>query len=154
MPTQIKEHRISAAGIIIHRKKILLVRYKNPNGTTYLVGPGGKVETQEDMHQTVIRETQEETGLLVNPGKLLFVEDLLTSHHRMIKVWFFCSLAGGKLAKTHAAHDEGIIDVAWYRKDQLANETAYPAILMNIDWEAFTKKNFEAKYLGLNSADF
>lgn len=36
-----KSYRISAAGIVLHDNKILLVRYNLPDGSSILVGPGG-----------------------------------------------------------------------------------------------------------------
>ena len=149
-----KEFRISAAGVILHQDRVLLVRYKGQNDDTFLVGPGGGVQIEEDLHAGLKREVLEETGLHVSPGKMLVVEDMLASKYRVIKVWFLCTLAGGSLAKTEAAHIEGIIDVGWYAKDQLANETVYPEILQTFDWAEFSSNNFETKYLNMQKANF
>ncbi|KKQ32263.1 MAG: NUDIX hydrolase [candidate division TM6 bacterium GW2011_GWF2_37_49] len=149
-----KDFRLSAAGVILHQEKVLLVRYKGQNGGTFLVGPGGGVQIEEDLHAGLKREVLEETGLHVNPGKMLVVEDLLASKYRVIKVWFLCSVVGGELAKTEEARIEGIIDVGWYDKKQLANKTVYPEILQNFDWAEFSSNNFETKYLTMKKANF
>ena len=95
-----KEYRIAAAGIVLKRGKILLVRYKDQQGKSYLVGPGGGVGVSESLSQALIREVKEETRLIVKPCKMLFVEDLLSRRYRMIKIWFLCTVVGGRLAKT------------------------------------------------------
>lgn len=103
-----REIRLSAAGIILHQDKVLLVRYGNKDGSTFLVGPGGGVQIEEDLKNALKREVIEETRLTINPGKILFVEDLLSSKYRLMKIWFLCSLAGGTLTQqTQEAKIEG-----------------------------------------------
>ena len=149
-----REHRISTGAIIIQEGQVLLVRYDGADGRSYLVGPGGGVLGHEGIHQAVIREVREETGLEVNPQKVLFVEDLLSRRHRIVKIWFLCNLIGGQLTTTEGALEEGITDVAWYRKGELLNEVVYPPELLSYDWEAFPRHNWESKYLELREADF
>ena len=149
-----KNYRISAAGIVLHDNKILLVRYNFPDGSNILVGPGGGVEIEEDMQQALVREVMEETGIEVKPGRMLFVEDLLSRKYRMIKIWFLCSVVGGRLSKTQEASAEGIVDVNWYSKDQLKKEVVYPSIIMETDWNTFDEKCWETKYLALTQANF
>jgi len=149
-----REYRICAGAIVIQEDQILLVRYNNSDGTSYLVGPGGAAHINEGLYQAVVREVREETGLEVSPQKVLFVEDLLSRRYRMVKIWFLCNLVGGQLVKTQGALDEGITDVAWYRKDQLLSEVVYPPALSTYDWKAFPQDNWESKYLELREADF
>jgi len=108
----------------------------------------------ESITQALKREVKEETGMEVNPFKLLFVEDLLSSRNRHAKIWFLCNVVGGQVEKTQGAFDEGIIEVRWYGRDKLTNEVVYPSALLNESWESFFSDNFEAKYLGLGVADF
>lgn len=102
-----------------------------------MVGPGGGVLGNEGIHQAVVREVREETGLEVNPQKVLFVEDLLSRRHRIVKIWFLCNLIGGQLTNAQGALEEDITDVAWYGKDELLNEVVYPPSLLSYDWGAF-----------------
>jgi len=149
-----REFRISAGAIVINEDKVLLVRYLDSHGKSYLVGPGGGAFINESANQAVIREVKEETNLDVSPGKVLFVEDLLSKRHRITKIWFLCSLTGGKLAKTQGALDEEIIEVGWYRRDQLKNEIVYPSILSGHSWDAFFKNNWITLYAELQKVDF
>ena len=43
-----KPHRIAAGGLIFRDDAILLVRYPDGHGGTYLVGPGGALQEHEN----------------------------------------------------------------------------------------------------------
>jgi ADP-ribose pyrophosphatase YjhB (NUDIX family) len=150
-----KKHRITAGAITIQDEKILLVRYNDNYGGSYLAGPGGAIHyDNETLIQALIREVKEETGLEVNPYKLLFIEDQLPHHYRMVKIWFLCEVVGGKLERTQGAIDEGITEAGWYMRDELNDETVYPSPVMEEDWESFFADSWKAKYLELREADF
>ncbi len=52
-----------AVGVIIHENKVLLIkRIKDPYAG-YWSFPGGKIEFGEEVHNTAIREIEEETGV-------------------------------------------------------------------------------------------
>ena len=85
---------------------------------------------------------------------MLFVEDLLSRRYRIVKIRFLCNPVGGQLAKTQGALDEGITDVALYRKDQLLDEVVYSPSLPSYDWKAFPQSNWESKYLELRETNF
>jgi 8-oxo-dGTP diphosphatase len=149
-----KEFRISGGAIVIDQAKILLVRYLDSQGKSYLAGPGGGVLVNESTSQAVVREVLEETGLKVKPAKILFVEDMLSKRHRITKIWFLCRLVGGKLKHTLGAKKEEILEVGWYRRNQLDNETVYPVPLKKYDWDDFSKDNWQTIYLELREVDF
>jgi 8-oxo-dGTP diphosphatase len=149
-----RQHRISAGAIVIDEGRLLLVRYKGADGNTYLVGPGGGALSDESIYQTVVREVREETGLEVEPAKILFVEDMLSVHHRITKIWLLCDLKGGILANTRAALEEGIIGVGWFRKPELIQEVVYPSGIVNCEWKTLQLSGWETRYLGLSVTDF
>jgi 8-oxo-dGTP diphosphatase len=149
-----KEHRISAGAIIIHNNKILLARYNNSSGKTYLVCPGGGVNNEEGLSQAVVREVKEETGIEIVPDKIVCVEDLYSRKYRMVKIWFLCRMVGGQLERTQGAIAETIIEAKWYAKEDLKNEVVYPRIIMESDWDLFFKDSWQTKYLELSYADF
>lgn len=150
-----REHRISAGAIVVQENRILLVRYGDIGGSSFLVGPGGGVhDDDESITQALKREVREETGLEVDPFKLLFVEDFLSSRNKHAKIWFLSSVIGGQVEKTQGALDEGITEVGWFGKDELTGEVVYPTALSDESWESFFADGFEAKYLGFRIADF
>jgi 8-oxo-dGTP diphosphatase len=149
-----REFRISAGAIVIHDDKILLVRYLDSQGKRYLAGPGGGVLVNESTSQAAVREVLEETGLEIDTEKILFVEDMLSRRHRITKIWFLCNLVGGKLTKTHGAVAEKIIEVGWYRREQLDNEVVYPVPLKKYNWNDLSKDSWQTIYLELREVDF
>ena len=74
--------RIAASAITIKEDKILLVRYASGKGSSYLVGPGGGINIDEPLEETVYREVLEETGIKVKANKMLFIEDLLSTKYQ------------------------------------------------------------------------
>jgi ADP-ribose pyrophosphatase YjhB (NUDIX family) len=149
-----REHRIATGAIIIKGNKILLVRYADRQGKTYVVAPGGGVHNEEGLSEAVIREVKEETGIEIVADKILCVEDLYSRKYRMVKVWFLCQTVGGHLERTQGAVDETIIEANWYTKNRLKNEVVYPSIIMESDWKLFFKDDWKTKYLKLKYADF
>ena len=65
-----KSHRVGAKAVIIQGNKILLNEFGN--GLYYNL-PGGEVEEGELIKESVVREVMEESGLMVEVGKMLYV---------------------------------------------------------------------------------
>ena len=53
-----------SSGIIIENSQKILLLHRNKNGITQWELPGGKVEVGESSRQTVVRELQEELGIV------------------------------------------------------------------------------------------
>ncbi len=149
-----QQYRIAAGGIILKDNKILLVRYENINGNTVFVGPGGAANINESLEDALIREVFEETGVNVKVEKLLYVEDLLSSKHRLLKLWFLCNFIGGNITKTQDAINEGITEVNWYSQEELKNKIVYPNLLLITDWQDFLKNDQKIDYSSLKKAAF
>lgn len=149
-----KPHRIAAGGIILKDDAILLVRYHSGDGSSYLVGPGGALQPEEDVIQAIVRETMEETALTVRPHRLLWIEDLQCSRFKMCKIWMFCDEVSGKVMSTDAANAEGIIEAVWFKKKQLENEVVFPPPVMKHDWDEFRSINWRARCLPSRIAGF
>ena len=147
-------HRIAAGGIILKDDAILLVRYGTTDGGSYLVGPGGALDSGENAVQAIIRETMEETGIMVRPRRVLWIEDLQCSRFKMCKIWMLCDIVSGDVMPTDGARAEGITEAGWFKKGQLENEVVYPTPIMQHDWDEFRSDNREAQCLPSRIADF
>ena len=147
-------HRIAAGGLIFRDGAVLLVRYRDANGGTYLVGPGGGLEQDENLVQTIVRETMEETGVRVQPKRVVIIEDLICTRFKMIKVWMVCEVIEGNVSKTDGAKKEGIIEAAWFTKTQLAGEVVFPLPLIQHDWDQLRSENWQVECLPTRKADF
>jgi 8-oxo-dGTP diphosphatase len=150
-----KPHRIAAGGITFKDNRVLLVRYcASNNAGTYLVGPGGALEDGENVVQAIIRETKEETGIIVQPKRVIAIEDLMCSAFKMIKVWMVCEIVEGEVQKTAEAEKENILEAAWFTRDQLAREVVFPPSLMQHDWEEFQTEIGQVECLPSREASF
>lgn len=150
-----KPHRIAAGGITFKGNTVLLVRYRHRNyAGTYLVGPGGGLEDNENVVQAIIRETKEETGITVLPKRVVAIEDLMCLAFKMIKVWMVCDIVEGEVQQTEGAEKENIIEAAWFTRDQLAHEVVFPPSLMQHDWEEFQAETGQVECLPSRTTSF
>jgi 8-oxo-dGTP pyrophosphatase MutT (NUDIX family) len=139
-----RPHRIAGGAIVVHDGAVLLVRYRDSAGSTYLAAPGGGALEHESVAEAAVRETLEETGVLVSPGRVLLIEDILASQFKCCKVWLACTVVRGDPMLTDDARREGICEVGWFRRPQLTHERVYPWILQAHDWSAFTTAAYTA----------
>lgn len=72
--------RNSCKAVVFDGDNVLLTRNSDRMGDFYLL-PGGGQRMGETLHEAVRRETAEETGWLVDPGRLLLVRDYIGAHH-------------------------------------------------------------------------
>ncbi len=112
------------------------------------------MEDNENIVQAIIRETQEETGIIVEPKRVLAIEDLICSRFKMIKVWMLCEIVAGVVHRTEGAKKESIVEAAWFTKDQLVNEVVFPSLLMRHDWEQFQAETWQVECLPSREARF
>ena len=124
------QHRISAGVIVEHEGRLLLVRHVKPGAYDFWVAPGGGVKGSESLEEAAAREAREETGLEVQVGKLLYVEEFFNPECRHVKFWFTASLIGGQLNWSHPdAVAEHIAQAAWHELGALSTLTVFPSIL-------------------------
>ena len=149
-----KAYRIAAGGLIFRDDAVLLVRYRDTNGGTYLVGPGGELKEDENVIQAIVRETMEETNINVQPKRVAIIEDLICIRFKMIKVWMICEAVEGKIRRTDEAEEEGIIEAAWFTKAQLTGEVVFPPPLIQHDWDQLRSENWQVLCLPTRRVDF
>jgi hypothetical protein len=82
------------------------------------------------------------------------IEDLICSQFKMIKVWMTCEVVSGHISNTEGAKKEGIIEVGWFTREQLAGEVVYPPILMQHDWNQLQGDGWRVICLPSRKTDF
>jgi 8-oxo-dGTP diphosphatase len=92
-------------------------------------------------------------AVIIRDDKILFVEDLISPRQRTTKIWFLCKITGGELTKTQNAIDEGVVDARWFKKSEIINQDVYPTILLDSDWQQFSKDTWTTQYIESTADD-
>jgi ADP-ribose pyrophosphatase YjhB (NUDIX family) len=96
---------VRVTGVVIEDDRILLLDQDTDTGRGWSL-PGGKVEEGEPIRDALVREMREETGLDVEPGRLLYVCDHLPeSGMHVIHLTFEARRAGGTAGQVTAGLD-------------------------------------------------
>jgi len=116
-----KQHTsVRAYGVLVNDGRVALVRSSNPNHVPPLWWlPGGGIDFGESPEDTLLREFEEETGLVVTMPRLLGVSSDLRRRDNgdkihTVRIVYIVDLAGGEMR--HEVH--GTTDHAgWFALD-------------------------------------
>ena len=99
---------VAADGVVVKEGKILLIsRATEPFMGMWML-PGGMIEPGETLKQACAREVREETGLIVEPTRVIGVYDDPGRDPRwVIAVAYICRVKGGKILR-HTNETKGI----------------------------------------------
>jgi ADP-ribose pyrophosphatase YjhB (NUDIX family) len=89
-------------GVVIEDGRILLLNQDADAGRSWSL-PGGKLEDGETLAGALVREMKEETGLDVEPGRLLYVCDHLPA--QVVHMTFKARRVGGTVGDIAAGAD-------------------------------------------------
>lgn len=114
-----KVYKVRATGVLIENNSLLLVKQKLSNNKNWSL-PGGRVEPGETLEQALIREMKEETGLDVEPVRMLYVCDVEASANTVLHITFLTKRIGGEITLPTNEFDENPIhDVRFIPIDKL-----------------------------------
>lgn len=91
---------VGVGAVLIHEGRVLLIkRGKEPLRGRWVV-PGGTVEVGETLEQALVREVQEETGLVVRPIEVVLVFDRIEREGEAVRyhyviVDYLCEYVSG-----------------------------------------------------------
>lgn len=108
--------RLTVDGVVVERRRVLLVRRKFPPFRGCWALPGGFVEIGETVECAVVREVFEETGLKVSVKKLVGVysDPARDPRRHTVSVCFMCRKLGGRLRSGSDSKE-----VRWFSLDNL-----------------------------------
>lgn len=117
---QSSTYKVRATGILIENNSLLLVQQKLSDNKNWSL-PGGRVEAGETLEQALIREMKEETGLDVEPIRMLYVCDVEASSNTVLHITFLSKRTGGEITLPTNEFDENPIhDVRFVPINELA----------------------------------
>ena len=115
---------VGVGAIVIHEGRVLLVRRgKEPLKGRWSL-PGGLLEVGESLHQGIVREVREETGLAVEPVELTELLDRIHREEERVRFHYviadyLCRVTGGEL---RAASDAD--EVRWVERTEWNSHSA------------------------------
>lgn len=114
--------------------KVLMVRQSHENRQIWMV-PGGGIEAGETSREAAVREVEEETGLVIEVGALLWhVEDVSEERGQRFVNFFLGKIVGGQLAMGSDPEFDGenqvLREVGFFSLEEISQmETVYPTYL-------------------------
>lgn len=127
--------RVSAKAIIIRKGRLLLMRARDRQGYYYLL-PGGGQRNGETLHETLVRECLEETGVLAAPGQPRYIRDYIAARHEFagvssgfhqVEIMFPCEFVRRVGPATEP--DQAQTGAAWVPLSRLGRIRLYPSLL-------------------------
>lgn len=92
---------VGVGAVIVHEGRVVLIKRGKPPLYGRWVVPGGTVELGETLEEAIVREVEEETGLVVTPREVLTVFDRIerdgerVAYHFVI-VDYLCDYVSGR----------------------------------------------------------
>ncbi|GGK81665.1 NUDIX domain-containing protein [Rufibacter glacialis] len=135
--------RVRVCGLLVQNNTLLLACHKAAFGSGFFwMPPGGGLDFGEKVKDCLVREFREETGLEVEVGRFLYLNEFLRSPLHAIELFFEVKLVKGTLAlgsdPEHASHAQLLEDVKFLSiRDmfQLKRDELHPILhaLVNLD---------------------
>ena len=98
--------------VVVEDGRILLVRRGHQPRRGMWAVPGGKVRAGETLRDAAVRETSEETGLIVEIGAVAWVGEDISDAHHIVLIDFLAIPVGGRLAPGDDADEAVWVPVA------------------------------------------
>ena len=93
-----RQIRVRTAGMIVKEGKILLIAHRK-NKKKYWLVPGGGIDFGESAEDALVREMQEELGIDVEIGDIIFSSDSIdpSGSRHVLNLYFSCTHTGGEI---------------------------------------------------------
>ena len=130
--------RNSCKAVILKDGKVLLILNSDDTGNFYLL-PGGGQKFGETLLQAMQREVMEETGWVVEPGKLVLVRDYIGTNHEFARWEADVHQTEFMFMALPVRHTEQVllpdpwqIGIEWVEPAKLKDIRIYPSVLKEI----------------------
>ncbi|EGW38858.1 NUDIX domain-containing protein [Desulfosporosinus sp. OT] len=98
---------LGVGGVLWHNGKVLLVQRAHNPGKGMWTIPGGYVDQEESIWEAVIREIQEETGIIAKPLSIIGLRDRPVERHDTYIIFLMQFLGGSLQAQPEEVSDLG-----------------------------------------------
>jgi 8-oxo-dGTP diphosphatase len=141
---------ISAAALIVHEGRLLLVRHREPEQYDFWTPPGGSLQGDESIFDCARRELREETDLNAELGRILYIQEFVEPGYHFCKFFILASSFSGTLTLANRQPGEEFLQEArFFAREELASLTVHPEILKDQFWQDRAADYPPTRYLGL-----
>jgi ADP-ribose pyrophosphatase YjhB (NUDIX family) len=145
---------ISAAALVLDGDRLLLVNHREPGAYDFWLPPGGRLEGNESILDCARRETLEETGLVVQPQRILYVQEFVEPGYHFCKFFIMCSSCTGELTLANRDADESwLVDATFFSRQEMQGMEVLPPVLKGQFWADLDADLRQTVYLGLEAID-
>jgi 8-oxo-dGTP diphosphatase len=146
---------ISAAALVVQDNRLLLVNHREAGRYDFWLPPGGRLEGSESIMDCASRETLEETGLVVEPDCILYVQEFTEPGYHFVKFFILCKGFSGELTLENRDEEESfLVDAGFFSRENLQGMDVHPAILKGEFWADLQSGQRQTGYLGLERIEF
>ncbi len=120
--------RVRVGGLLLHEGRLLLAAHRGllPVGAAFWSPPGGGWQFGESLHAALVREFEEETGLVVRVGRFLHLHEFRRDGLQALELFFEVRPAAGGAPAPRLGHDpehpadaQLLAELAWHTPRQL-----------------------------------
>jgi ADP-ribose pyrophosphatase YjhB (NUDIX family) len=146
---------ISAAALVLDDDRLLLVNHREPGAYDFWLPPGGRLEGSESILDCARREAFEETGLTVEPERILYVQEFVEPGYHFCKFFILCKGFSGELTLANRDADESwLVGAAFFSQQEMQGMEVLPPVLKGRFWADLAAGNRQTLYLGLEAIEF
>lgn len=129
--------RLAVRGIVLHENRLLLVNAWPDGKSDLMCAPGGGVEPHQSLPDNLAREIHEETGLTVQVGEAVLVNefhDPAGAFHQ-VDIYFRCAILAGDPFGDWTDPEGIVTDRRWVTRDEMAGLRVKPDSLASVVWD-------------------
>ena len=135
--------RLAVRATILHENRLLLVNAWPEGQSDLWCAPGGGVEAHASLPQNLRREVLEETGLVVDVGAPVLVNefhDPAVGFHQ-VDIYFRCTITGGIPGGAWTDPEGVVTRRRFFRQSEMADIRYKPDSLPAAAWEGLVRQN-------------
>lgn len=124
---------VSSRALIMENDKLLLVS----NDEEMWIPPGGRIESEETLHEGLVREVYEETGLTIKPKELVFIFEFFDTKEgsHKVEVYFRSKIISGELCADWMDIDHSVQFARFFSLKEMGDlKEVQPEFIRNGQW--------------------
>ena len=136
--------RVAVRGLILHDDRLLLVNAWPDGQSDLLCAPGGGVDRGTSLPENLAREIHEETGLTVEVGGVVMVNEFHDPSRgfHQVDVYFRCAIIAGDPFGDWIDPEGVVTERLWLTRDELKSRRFKPDSLPQVAWDGAALEAF------------